>query len=365
MAISGGAGRPRRRGAGAVRQPLPGGPDGRRGFLGLATLVVGNWRPAGVRVRCRRCSATSRASRLRTSPRSWCWRCCSSPRSALFVAALLAIIRQQWIPVFGFLILAVACGWIYLIASPPEQPVRVHHAVPRDADRRVGTRPGPATARPRPASRGARGCRSDARAGRARAPHRRRCCTTTSTAGCGRRRCSSWPTRSAGRCRRRSESALQAWFTRGAETKRPAAVPRDVRAHARRDADAEARRAGRRRGGRRPRRRRRRVRRGPLRARAAQSGDSRSQAAIEAVAAGFRRGERRRAAAGHPISASTSICCAMRTADRSLEIARLVDALRRPTSRRWWRSTSPAPRPGSRRRCTPRRWRSPASTTST
>ena len=37
----------------------------------------------------------------------------------LFVAALLAIIRQQWIPVFGFLILAVACGWIYLIASRP------------------------------------------------------------------------------------------------------------------------------------------------------------------------------------------------------------------------------------------------------
>src|SRR6185436_5753081 len=33
-----------------------------------------------------------------------------------------------------------------------EQPVRVHHAVPRDAHRRVGPRPEPATARPgRPA----------------------------------------------------------------------------------------------------------------------------------------------------------------------------------------------------------------------
>ncbi len=51
------------------------------------------------------------------------------------------------------------------------------------------------------------------------------------------------------------------------------------------------------------------------------------QAAVEAVAAGFRRGERDAAAAGHPISAWV-ICCAMRTADRSLEIARLVDAMR-------------------------------------
>jgi adenosine deaminase len=51
------------------------------------------------------------------------------------------------------------------------------------------------------------------------------------------------------------------------------------------------------------------------------------EAAVEAVAAGFRRGEREAAAAGHPIS-TWIICCAMRTADRSLEIARLVDAMR-------------------------------------
>ena len=51
------------------------------------------------------------------------------------------------------------------------------------------------------------------------------------------------------------------------------------------------------------------------------------QAAIEAVAAGFRRGEQEAAADGHPISAWI-ICCAMRTADRSLEIARLVDSMR-------------------------------------
>ena len=51
------------------------------------------------------------------------------------------------------------------------------------------------------------------------------------------------------------------------------------------------------------------------------------QLAIEAVAAGFRRGEQEAAAAGHPISAWV-ICCAMRTADRSLEVAMLVDSMR-------------------------------------
>jgi len=49
--------------------------------------------------------------------------------------------------------------------------------------------------------------------------------------------------------------------------------------------------------------------------------------ALDAVTAGLRRGEAEAAAAGRPISAHV-ICCAMRTADRSLEIARLVDAAR-------------------------------------
>jgi adenosine deaminase len=50
-------------------------------------------------------------------------------------------------------------------------------------------------------------------------------------------------------------------------------------------------------------------------------------AAVLAVTAGLRRGEAEAAAAGHAISTSV-ICCAMRTADRSLEIAALVDDLR-------------------------------------
>jgi adenosine deaminase len=51
------------------------------------------------------------------------------------------------------------------------------------------------------------------------------------------------------------------------------------------------------------------------------------EGAVEAVTAGLRRGEAMAVAAGRPIS-SFAICCAMRTADRSLEIAQLVDTLR-------------------------------------
>jgi adenosine deaminase len=48
---------------------------------------------------------------------------------------------------------------------------------------------------------------------------------------------------------------------------------------------------------------------------------------VEAVTSGFRRGERRADTDGRRITVN-AICCAMRTADRSLEIARLVDRLR-------------------------------------
>jgi adenosine deaminase len=48
---------------------------------------------------------------------------------------------------------------------------------------------------------------------------------------------------------------------------------------------------------------------------------------VEAVTAGFRRGESDAAASGTPITVN-AICCAMRTGDRSVEIARLVDRLR-------------------------------------
>jgi adenosine deaminase len=51
------------------------------------------------------------------------------------------------------------------------------------------------------------------------------------------------------------------------------------------------------------------------------------QAAIEAVAAGLRRGERDAAAAGRSITVNL-IVCAMRTEQRALEVARLVERMR-------------------------------------
>lgn len=51
------------------------------------------------------------------------------------------------------------------------------------------------------------------------------------------------------------------------------------------------------------------------------------EAVVDAVTSGFRRGERDAAAAGRPIAVS-AILCAMRTEQRSTEIAQLVDRLR-------------------------------------
>jgi general nucleoside transport system permease protein len=94
------------------------GQTGGRGFLGLATLVVGNWRPAGVAFGAA-LFGYFQGITLRTNPEKLVLALLLVASIGLFVAALLAIIRRDWIPVFGFLILAVACGWIYLIASRP------------------------------------------------------------------------------------------------------------------------------------------------------------------------------------------------------------------------------------------------------
>jgi general nucleoside transport system permease protein len=94
------------------------GQTGGRGFLGLATLVVGNWRPAGVAFGAA-LFGYFQGITLRTNPEKLVLALLLVASIGLFVAAALAIARRQWIPVFGFLILAVACGWIYLIASRP------------------------------------------------------------------------------------------------------------------------------------------------------------------------------------------------------------------------------------------------------
>ena len=103
-------------------------------------------------------------------------------------------------------------------------------------------------------------------------------------------------------------AALQAWFTRGAETGESCST--SPRSSTRSPCCRRPRRprAGRRRGRRRPRRRRGRLRRGPLRPELHRR--CRPAGAIEAVCAGLRRGEAE--AAGGTISAHV-ICCAMRT----------------------------------------------------
>lgn len=123
------------------------------------------------------------------------------------------------------------------------------------------------------------------------------------------------------------EAALQAWFTRGAETgdilqylatfEHTTAVMQSAGAIERIAAEAVADLAA----------------DGVVYAEVRfapelhQQGGLRLEDVVEAVTAGYRRGEREAAAVGRPIVVN-AICCAMRTADRSLEIARLVDRVR-------------------------------------
>ncbi len=94
------------------------GQTGGRGYLGLATLVVGNWRPAGVAFGAA-LFGYSQGITLRTNPERLVLALMLVASIGLFAAALWALIQRQWIPVAGFLILAVASAWIYVIAERP------------------------------------------------------------------------------------------------------------------------------------------------------------------------------------------------------------------------------------------------------
>ena len=73
---------------------------------------------------------------------------------------------------------------------------------------------------------------------------RRRCCTTTSTVGCGRRPSSSWPPRSGTQLPSTDPDALGSWFVDGGRLRLAGALPGDVRAHRRGDADRPRRCTG-------------------------------------------------------------------------------------------------------------------------
>jgi general nucleoside transport system permease protein len=91
---------------------------GGRGFLGLATLVVGNWRPGGVAFGAG-LFGYFQGITLRTSPETLVLALLLVASIGLAAASVYAFARQQWAAVVVAVVLAVACGWIYMGASRP------------------------------------------------------------------------------------------------------------------------------------------------------------------------------------------------------------------------------------------------------
>jgi ABC-type uncharacterized transport system permease subunit len=91
---------------------------GGRGFLGLATLVVGNWRPGGVAFGAG-LFGYFQGITLRTSPEKLVLALLLVASIGLAAASVYAFARQQWAAVVAAVVLAVACGWIYMGASRP------------------------------------------------------------------------------------------------------------------------------------------------------------------------------------------------------------------------------------------------------
>ena len=144
---------------------------------------------------------------------------------------------------------------------------------------------------------------------------------------------------------------------RGRRLRLPGALPGDVRAHRRGDAAARGGAPGRPRVRAGPGRRRGRLRRGADGAGAADAGMP-LEAAVEAMLDGYAQGSREAAAAGRPIVVGT-LLCAMRQADRWVEVAGQV-VRHRGAGRRRLRPRRPGgrlpagPHPGGDRRAGPR-----------
>ncbi len=91
---------------------------GGRGFLGLATLIVGNWRPAGVAAGAG-LFGYFQGITLRTNPEQLVLALLLIASIALGVAALYAGVRRQWGPLLAAAAVAIGCGWLYAIAERP------------------------------------------------------------------------------------------------------------------------------------------------------------------------------------------------------------------------------------------------------
>ncbi len=309
-----------------------------RGFLGLATMIFGNWMPAGTAIGAG-LFGYAQGITLRTGPGDLVRTLLLAAAIALFLLVIWMVVQKNFAPGRHGDRLRRGDAVGLLRRRVAEQPARVRHAVRRDADRRVDRSPttptarrgghplvqGDAVGRSRPSAVAMTITLDDARRlpkvllhdhldGGLRVAHR------------------SWssPTRSAGHCPRPIPTALQAWFTRGAETadllqylatfEHTLAVMQTAE-HIERVAHeavvdlaadgvvyAEVRFAP----------------------ELHQQGGLELDAVVEAVTSGFRRGEADVAADGRSDRRITvnAILCAMRTEHRSVEIAHLVDRLR-------------------------------------
>jgi simple sugar transport system permease protein len=94
------------------------GQTGGRGYLGLATLIVGNWRPAGVAFGAA-LFGYFQGITLRTGPEKLVLALLLMASIGLAAAGVYAFARQQWAAMIAAVILAVGCGWIYMEATRP------------------------------------------------------------------------------------------------------------------------------------------------------------------------------------------------------------------------------------------------------
>jgi len=91
---------------------------GGRGFLGLATLVVGNWRPGGVAAGAA-LFGYFQGITFRTNPEQLVLAVVLAAALALGLAGVWLLLRRSWSVVVWCAIGALACGWAYLIAERP------------------------------------------------------------------------------------------------------------------------------------------------------------------------------------------------------------------------------------------------------
>lgn len=89
-----------------------------RGFLGLATLVVGNWRPGGVAAGAG-LFGYFQGITLRTSPEQLILALVLVGALALAVAAVYSIVRRRWLPLIIAAAAAGGCTYLYVLAEEP------------------------------------------------------------------------------------------------------------------------------------------------------------------------------------------------------------------------------------------------------